>query len=90
MEPVNFNRIKKTISENSHNLNRETQLNILKLIMLEADNSIIMETNKKEIDINLDLLENKNPELLLHIYNIVKRRIDILNQPIKTNINEYY
>ena len=58
---------------------------------MEVGQSVIMTmetSNKKEIDINLDLLEIKNTEVLNHIYNIVKKRLDILNQPAKNSINE--
>ena len=55
--------------------------------MMEVGLSVIMETtNKKDVDINLDLLEIKNNEVLKHIYNIVKKRLDTLNQPAKNNI----
>lgn len=80
-------RKKKFIVENANILNREIKLIILSLVMMELDNSVIMETNtKKEVDINLDVLEKKNIEVLNHIYNIVKKRRDILNQPAKSNI----
>ncbi len=80
-------RKKKFIVENSKNLTKDIKITILSLIMMEVGVSVIMETNiKKEIDINLDILEIKNIEVLNHIYNIVKKRLDTLNQPIKRNI----
>lgn len=89
MEKISTDRKKRFIVENANILNRDIKLVILNLVMMEVGPSIIMETNnKKEVDINLDLLENKNLEVLNHIYNIVKKRLDILNQPAKYNINE--
>lgn len=85
---ISTNRKKRFIVENSSILNRDIKLTILSLVMMEVGTSVIMETNtKKEVDINLDILENKNIEVLNHIYNIVKKRLDILNQPAK-NYNE--
>lgn len=86
---ISISRKKKFIVENSNNLNREIKLTILSLVMMEVGKSVIMETNiKKEVDINLDELEKKNKEVLNHIYNIVKKRIDILNQPAKHRLND--
>lgn len=80
-------RKKKFIVENANILNKDIKITILSLVMMEVGNSVIMETNtKKEVDINLDILEMKNIEVLNHIYNIVKKRLDILNQPAKNNI----
>jgi len=84
---ISTERKKKFIVENSNILNKDIRITILSLVMMEVGNSIIMETNnKKEVDINLDQLEIKNIEVLNHIYNIVKKRLDILNQPAKNNI----
>lgn len=84
---ISNERKKKFIVENSNILNKDIKITILSLVMMEVGSSVIMETNiKKEVDINLDVLENKNIEVLNHIYNIVKKRLDILNQPAKNNI----
>ena len=85
MDYITVDRKKTFIVENTGILNRDTKLTILSIIMMEIGQSVIMETNKKEININLDLLEIKNIEVLNHIYNIVKKRLDILNQPVKNN-----
>lgn len=85
MDYITVERKKTFIVENTGILNRDTKLTILSIIMMEIGQSVIMETNKKEININLDLLETKNIEVLNHIYNIVKKRLDILNQPVKNN-----
>lgn len=78
-------KMKRFIVEHANLLNKETKLKILNLIVMEVGQSVIMETVTKEIDINLDYLEKKNLKVLIHIYNIIKRRIDILNQPAKYN-----
>lgn len=82
-------RMKRYIVENNtHILNKEIKLTILNLVMMEVGPSVIMETNKKEVDINLDLLQERNAEVLKHIYNIIKKRVDTLNQPAKLTIKE--
>lgn len=84
---ISITRKKKFIVENANILNKDIKITILSLVMMEVGHSVIMETNtKKEVDINLDILEMKNIEVLNHIYNIVKKRLDILNQPAKNNI----
>jgi hypothetical protein len=89
-------RKKKFIIENSNILNRDIKLNILTIIMMnsdlhiksssETDQSIIMDTSnnsKKCVDINLDLLEKKDINVLNHIYNIIHKRLETLNKPIR-------
>jgi hypothetical protein len=86
---ISSERKKRFIIENSTFLNKNAKINILTIAMMEIGRSVIMETNnKKEIDIDLDLLEKKNVEVLNHIYNIVKKRIEVLNKPAKNLINE--
>lgn len=85
MENITNDRKKKIIIENANILNYEIKLIILNLIMMEVGNSIIMmSNNKKNIDINLDLLELKNDKILNHIYNIIIKKIDSLNKPHKS------
>lgn len=87
MYQISIERKKKFIVENTNTLTRDIKLTILSIVMMEVGTSVIMETNtKKDVDINLDNLEKKNIEVLNHIYNIVKKRLDILNQPAKNNI----
>lgn len=84
---ISVDRKKKFIVEHSNILNKDIKITILSLVMMEVGQSVIMETNnKKEIDINLDILESKNIEVLNHIYNIVKKRLDTLNKPARNNI----
>lgn len=85
---ISIERKKRTIVESGNVLNKEIRLIILNLVMMEVGQSVIMETsNKKEVDINLDLLEIKNLEVLNHIYNIIKKRLNTLNEPAKNNVN---
>lgn len=87
MSDISTTRKKKFIVENANILNKEIKVVILSIVMMEVGPSVIMETNtKKEVDINLDVLETKNIEVLNHIYNIVSKRLNILNQPAKNNI----
>ena len=88
----NLNKQKIFIIENSNILNKEIKIAILSIIMMEIGPSVIMENTKssettKGININLDSIGDINPEILNHIYNIVKTRIDTLNQPAKRIVN---
>ena len=88
----NLNKQKQFIIENSNILNREIKIAILSIIMMENGPSVIMENTKsgentKGININLDSIGEINPEILNHIFNIVKTRIDTLNQPAKRIVN---
>ena len=80
----NLNRQKTFIIENSNILNREIKIAILSIIMMEIGPSVIMDSvRSKGLNINLDAIGEINPDILNHIYNIVKTRIDTLNQPAK-------
>jgi hypothetical protein len=84
---ISNERKKRFIIDNSNILNKDCKLNIINIVMMEVGTSVIMETNnKKDLDIDLDLLESKNSNTLTHIYNIVKNRLELLNVPIKDNI----
>ncbi len=88
-KPISIDRKKRFIVEHGGILNKEIKLTILGIVMMEVGKSVIMETsNKKEVDINLDMLQEKNIEVLNHIYNIIKKRLDSLNQPARQTINE--
>ena len=85
---TNSNRQKTFIIENSNILNKEIKIAILSIIMMEIGPSVIMDSIQKEskgLNINLDAIGEINPDILNHIYNIVKTRIDTLNQPAKKN-----
>jgi len=75
--------IKKYIMEYGHYMNKATKINILNLIMYYIEDN---DLNKSDIIINsinglnidLDKLEE---EVLIQIYNIIFRRMEILNNP---------
>lgn len=69
------------IIDNSYLLDKTAKLNILRIIMLDTDSStsIMEKAGTKEISINLDKCKQ---EVIQHIFNIVKSRVDILNMPV--------
>ena len=78
------NRQKEFIVENAGILNRETRLAILNVVMMEIGPDVVMETNgAREVDIDLDAATAANEEVLGHIYNIVRGRLETLNQPAR-------
>jgi hypothetical protein len=69
------------IIENEHILNQKIRLDILNRVMLD-DPKVLMEmAGTKELMINLDMCKD---EIICSIYNIVKSRLDTLNQPVGT------
>jgi hypothetical protein len=79
-----ISRQKSYIEENARVLNRETKLAILSVVMMEIGDSVVMETGgTREVDIDLDAVARENEEVLGHIYNIVRTRLDSLNQPLR-------
>lgn len=78
-----INKQKKFIIENSHILNKETKLSILSIVMMEIGDSVIYPSmGIKGLNINLDNIEKINSEIVTHIYNIIKNRLEILSKPI--------
>jgi hypothetical protein len=76
-------RQKSYIEEHAGILNRETKLAILSVVMMEIGSSVLMETGtSREVDVDLDAVATENPEVLGHIYNIVRARRESLNQPL--------
>lgn len=74
---------KSFIIENAGILNRETKLAILRIVMQEIGDDAVMENSgSKEVDINLDACATSNEDVVHHIYNMVKARLDTLNQPV--------
>ena len=49
--------------------------------MMEVGPSVVMESSKDEVNINLDVLATLNEDVLTHIYNIMRARLEVLNQP---------
>jgi hypothetical protein len=79
-------RQKTFIVENAGVLNRETKLAILSIVMMEIGPGVATETGSlgaKEVDIDLDAVTDKNEEVLGHIYNIVRARLESLNLPAR-------
>jgi hypothetical protein len=72
-------RQKSFIIEHADILGRETQLAILSIVMMEIGPTVVMDT-AREVDINLDAVSEANEEVLAHIYNIVRARLESLNQ----------
>lgn len=79
----NINKQKKFIVENSHILNKEIKLSILSIVMMEIGEIVISPSiGIKGLNINLDKIEKINSEIITHIYNIVKNRLNVLSKPI--------
>ena len=86
MEVENLKKQKKFIIENSNILNRDIKITIFSIVMMETDiNKDIISENigNQGININLDEIELIKPEIITHIYNIVKNRLNILSKPLK-------
>jgi hypothetical protein len=82
----NLKKQKKFIIENSSILNKDIKITIFSIVMMETDiNKDIISENigNQGININLDAIELIKPEIITHIYNIVKNRLDILSKPLK-------
>jgi hypothetical protein len=82
----NLKKQKKFIIENSTILNRDIKITIFSIVMMETDiNKDIISENmgNKGININLDAIELIKPEIITHIYNIIKNRLEILSKPLK-------
>jgi hypothetical protein len=81
---------KRFIAENAAILNRETQLSILAIVMMEVGSAVATEAGSgatKELDLDLDAIAAANPEVLTHIYNIVLARRATLSQPVGSATN---
>ena len=83
-------RQKSFIIENAGILNRETKLAILSIVMMEIGPTVLMETGgTREVDIDLDAVVAANEEVIGHIYNIVRARLETLNQPARAGGTEH-
>ena len=73
------------IIKNAEFLSKRIKEDIIYLVLMEMGESssqIITENIQiKEVCINLDMVENKNVDILKHIYNIVLARIQLLDKP---------
>jgi len=86
MSAISLNKQIKYIIENSHILNRDIKITIFSIVMMELENNknIVSENvGSLGININLDLIEKIKPEVITHIYNIVKNRVNVLSKPLK-------
>lgn len=70
---------KSFIMENANNLNDATKKSILHIVMQEIGRKAIMGNNENHVDINLDACSD---DVVNHVYNMVKARMDSLNQPV--------
>jgi len=81
-----LNKQKKFIIENAHILNKDIKITIFSIVMMEIENyktAVSENMGNRGININLDVVETIKPEIITHIYNIVKNRLDILSKPLK-------
>lgn len=75
---------KKFIIENAHILNKEIKISILSIVIMEIGKEVISHgIGTKGVNINLDTIQEINPEIITHIYNIVKMRLNTLSKPVK-------
>jgi hypothetical protein len=84
-----LSRQKAFIIENVVILNREIKLAILALVRMEVpEANAILEVggdSNAEINIDLDAVEAANPLVVTHVYNMVRARREILNQPSRAD-----
>lgn len=78
-----LDRQKAFIVENAFLLNLETKKSILRIVMMEVGDSVLIDVGRREVDVDLDGLASLNPEVLGHIYNIIRARLALLNQPAR-------
>lgn len=79
-----MHRQKKFVIENSHILNKDIKMSILSIVIMEIGKDVISPSiGIKGLNINLDAIEKINPEIITHIYNIVKMRLYTLSKPLK-------
>jgi hypothetical protein len=79
-----LHRQKKFIIENAHILNKEVKISILSIVMMEIGKEVISSgMGTKGVNINLDAIEEINAEIITHIYNIIKMRLNALSRPVK-------
>jgi hypothetical protein len=77
-------RQKTFIVENAGILNVETKLAILRIVMMEIGPSVVTDmVSSKEVDIDLDAVSEENEDVITHVYNIVRARLESLSQPAR-------
>ena len=75
---MNKNQMQNYIIQYSHFLDTKNKKDILKVIQINNQESSILNSRRKDIDIDLDTV---NEESINQVYDIVKSRIDYLNKP---------
>ena len=75
---MNKNQMQNYIIQYSNFLDTKNKKDILKVIQINNQESSILNSRRKDIDIDLDIV---NEESINQIYDIVKSRIDYLNKP---------
>lgn len=74
---------KEFIVENGGILTKEIRVSILQMVVQEMGYEAVMEAaGSREVNINLDIVAERNPEVIQHIYNIVLTRRSALSQPV--------
>lgn len=89
MSRVSLDAKKTFIVENAGLLNAEVQRSILRLVIMEvgtviqeAGTNVVFEAGgARGVDVNLDAVAAANPDVLTHIYNIVRTRREVLCTP---------
>ena len=75
---MNRNQMQNYILQYSSFLETKNKRDILQIIQINNQESSILNSRRKDIDIDLDIV---NDITINQIYNIVKNRIEYLNKP---------
>jgi hypothetical protein len=82
MSRVSLDAKKTFIVENASLLNAEVQRSILRLVIMEVGTDDVFEAGgARGVDVDLDAVAAANPDVLTHIYNIVRTRREVLCTP---------
>jgi hypothetical protein len=84
--PPSLARQKTYIVENGDILNLATRKSILRIVLMDignsaADEQCVIIKNQASADVSLNLDNIDNPDVILHIFNIVSNRRASLNEP---------
>ena len=75
---MNKNQMQNYILQYASFLDIQNKRDILRIIQINNQESSILNSRRKDVDIDLDIV---NDITINQIYNIVKRRIEYLNKP---------
>jgi hypothetical protein len=82
MSRVSLDAKKTFIVENAGLLNAEVQRAILRLVIQEVGSDVVFEAGgARAVDVDLDAVAAANPDVLTHIFNIVRTRREVLCTP---------